>query len=364
MTTFSPALKVEAIQVEKVEIRATPIKDTDASLLVKRQRAAAVSDGISAQQIRTSTDSNAAEVVTRVTGVSLVGGKYVYVRGLGERYSSAQVNGSTVASPEANRRVLPFDIFPAGFLDNVVIQKTYTPDQPGEFGGGVVNVSTLDFPADRSWALSVSSGAHNSTTGKDFATYSGGGRDFLGFDDGTRAVPDLLRERAAHQPIRLKSITSRTGFTAAEVESLGEAFNKTWSPRTETARPAYNVAASYGDELGVLGRPLGVVAAATLSNSFRTYEYRTTEYQSLNAEGSLEVLNDFDVERSSAETLLGGLLNTGWRLAEGHTLNLRSMYTARPRIRSASPRDRPRICRCGVRACGSSSAGSSPGAPA
>ncbi len=325
-TRLDVALEVEAFQGETIKIKADAIRNTDASLLVKRQLAGAVQDGISAEQIRTSTDSNAAEVVTRVTGVTLVDGKYVYVRGLGERYSSAQVNGSTVASPEANRRVLPFDIFPAGFLENVVIQKTYTPDQPGDFGGGAVNVSTLDFPSKRSWVVSVGSGTHNSTTGKDFATYDGGGRDHLGFDDGTRDIPDLVQQMAGDRAVRLRGIASPTGFTPAEVESLGQAFNKTWSRKTESASPPMSFAASYGDEFGILGMPLGVVAAATLSNSFKTYEYEFAEYQALAADGSLEVLNDFDISRSSAETLLGGLVNAGWKLFEDHTLNLRAMY--------------------------------------
>lgn len=146
MTEVNPALGSKTVTLETIKVSGKAIRNTDMALIARRQRAASVSDGISAQQIKGSTDGNAAEVVTRVTGVSLVDGKYVYVRGLGERYSAAQVNGTPVASPEANRKVLPFDLFPSGLIDNVVIQKTYTPDQAGEFGGGVVNVTTLDFP--------------------------------------------------------------------------------------------------------------------------------------------------------------------------------------------------------------------------
>jgi hypothetical protein len=171
MTSVSPSLSTKTVQLESIKVSAKAIRNTDMALIAKRKRAAAVSDGISAQQIKGSTDGNAAEVVTRVTGVSLVDGKYVYVRGLGERYSAAQVNGAPVASPEANRKVLPFDLFPSGLLDNVVIQKTYTPDQAGEFGGGVVNVTTLDFPAQRAWSVSVTSGTQSGTTGKAFATF-------------------------------------------------------------------------------------------------------------------------------------------------------------------------------------------------
>lgn len=325
-TRLDVTLQADAFKVDTIKIKADAIRNTESSLLVRRQLAGAVQDGISAEQIRTSTDSNAAEVVTRVTGVSLVDGKYVYVRGLGERYSSAQVNGSTVASPEANRRVLPFDIFPAGFLENVVIQKTYTPDQPGDFGGGAVNVSTLDFPSKRSWVVSVGSGAHNSTTGKEFATYAGGANDRFGFDDGTREIPDLVQQLAGSQPIKLRGIASPNGFTPAQVESLGEAFSHVWSPGSKDARPAMNFAASYGDEVSILGMPLGVVAAGTMNSSFKSYDYHSTDYQSLAADGTLEILNDFDVARSSAETLVGGLVNAGWKVLPSQTLNLRAMY--------------------------------------
>lgn len=326
LTTVDPAMGSKTIKIDTVKVSGKSIKNTDQALLARRKRAAAVSDGISAEQIKTSTDGNAAEVVTRVTGVSLVDGKYVYVRGLGERYSAAQVNGSPVASPEANRKVLPFDIFPSGFLDNVVIQKTYTPDQPGEFGGGVVNVTTLDFPVERTWNLTVASGGHSGTTGEDFATYQGGHTDYLGITDGIRSIPNLVEELAGDRPIRRKGIASPGGFTPDSIALMGQSFNKIWSPKIEQGQPQYNGSMSYGDGYEILGRRLGVIAAGSFSNTFHTYDYHSTDYQSLTTDGSLETLSDFDINRSSAETLLGGLVNTGIGVASGHDMNLRAMY--------------------------------------
>jgi len=117
-------LTPKPLQLQGVEIKGTEARGSEATSLSKQKKAAFVSDAITSEQITKSTDSNAAEALQRVTGLSVVEGKYVYVRGLGERYSSTQVNGSTVGTPEPNKRVVPLDVFPSGALDNVVVQKS------------------------------------------------------------------------------------------------------------------------------------------------------------------------------------------------------------------------------------------------
>ena len=214
VTTVDVSMVPDAMTLKTVQITAKAIENTEASVLAQQKRAGAVSDGISSQQIAKSTDSNAAEALQRVTGLSIVGGRYVYVRGLGERYSSTQVNGSTIGTPEPNKRVVPLDLFASGLLDNLVVQKTYTPDQPGEFGGGVINVSTRDFPGQRLLDFSVSVGGNANTTGKTFYSYNGGGIDFLGIDDGTRAMPDLINEVARDTKISRRGAFSTAGFSA------------------------------------------------------------------------------------------------------------------------------------------------------
>src|SRR5204862_631040 len=131
-------------------------EDTETSMLAARKKAAAVGDAVSAEQVRKSPAKSPAEVLRRVTGLSVTDGKYVFVRGLGERYSSTEVDGVRIASPEQNKRVVPLDLLPAGLLENIVVQKTYTADRPGEFGGGDVQVHTKDFPGARMWSFLVS----------------------------------------------------------------------------------------------------------------------------------------------------------------------------------------------------------------
>ena len=150
-------------------------------MLAARKKATSVGDAVSAEQVRKSPDKDAGEVLRRVTGLSVSDGKYVFVRGLGERYSSTEVDGVRIASPEQNRRVVPMDLLPANLLENIVVQKTYTADRPGEFGGGDVQVRTKDFPGGRTWQLAIASGYNENITSEDRSTYPGGSGDQLGF---------------------------------------------------------------------------------------------------------------------------------------------------------------------------------------
>ena len=147
---------------------------------------------LTAEDLQRTGDSDAAQALTRVTGLSVVEGRFIYVRGLGERYSSALLNGSPLPSPEPLQRVVPLDLFPADILESVTVQKTYSVNYPGEFGGGVIDLQTLSTPSEPFFNVSASIGANSETTGKEGLIYYGSRTDFTGFDDGTRDIPGPL----------------------------------------------------------------------------------------------------------------------------------------------------------------------------
>jgi hypothetical protein len=202
-----------ALALEDVVISAPHIRGSEASFAALRRESLAVNDVVGAEQMSRSGDSHAAAALRRVTGLTLLDGKYVYVRGLGDRYSSITLNGSFLPSPEPTRRVVPLDIFPAGVLEGVVVQKTFTPDMPGEFGGGTLRLRTRR-PPDESRAR-VSLSTEFSASGPRLSA-RGGGRDWTGLDDGTRALPESIR-RSDRGPIE-----QGASYSAAEVEALGE----------------------------------------------------------------------------------------------------------------------------------------------
>src|SRR6185436_11838521 len=179
-------LTPEAIQQKEVLVEATAKQNTDASMMAQRRKAATVGDAVSAEQMKRAPDKNASDVLKRVIGLSVADNRYVYVRGMGERYNSTEVDGVRVVSPEQNKRVVPMDLFPSALLDNIVVQKAWSADRSGEFSGGDVQVHLKEFPGKRAWSFSLSQGLTQGTTFKDRLTYSSGHSDWFGFGAGDR----------------------------------------------------------------------------------------------------------------------------------------------------------------------------------
>ncbi|MDR7101930.1 TonB-dependent receptor domain-containing protein [Croceicoccus sp. BE223] len=148
---------------------------------------------LSSEQIARTGEGDIAGSLSRVTGLSVVGKGYVYVRGLGDRYSLALLNGSPLPSPEPLKRVVPLDLFPSSVIASSLVQKTYSANFPGEFGGGVINLTTKAAPRDGFFELKLGASYDSETTGQLGYTYFGSGSDWTGFDDGTRDVPAPLQ---------------------------------------------------------------------------------------------------------------------------------------------------------------------------
>lgn len=173
---------------------------------------------LTAEDLERTGDSSAAAALTRVTGLTVVEGRFIYVRGLGERYSSALLNGSPLPSPEPLQRVVPLDLFPSSILESVTVQKTYSADFPGEFGGGVIDLRTIGAPSEPFFSFSSSIGANSESTGKDGLIYFGSRTDFTGFDDGTRDVPgSIALAFGSGQQI------NRANFSTGELQAMGQA---------------------------------------------------------------------------------------------------------------------------------------------
>ena len=180
------------------------------------RESAEVAAFLTSEDLERTGDSSAAGALARVTGLTVVEGRFVYVRGLGERYSSALLNGSPLPSPEPLQRVVPLDLFPSSILESVTVQKSYSVDFPGEFGGGVIDLRTVDAPNDPFFSMSASVGGNTETTGEESLIYFGSRTDFTGFDDGTRDVPGQLALAFARgRPVNSSNVTP------LELESIG-----------------------------------------------------------------------------------------------------------------------------------------------
>jgi outer membrane receptor protein involved in Fe transport len=318
---FNTAITPEAIVQKEIVVEARARQNNELSMLAARKKAAAVGDAVSAEQVGKSPDKDAAEVLRRVTGLSVADGKYVFVRGLGERYSSTEVDGVRIASPEQNKRVVPLDLLPANLLENIVVQKTYTADRPGEFGGGDVQVHTKDFPGNRTWSFSALQGYVEGVTFNDRLTYASTGADLFGFGAHARRIPDAVFQVAGDRPLVNSSDPAR-GFTLGTLASVAKSFNDVWSPHPGRTIPNASYSTTYGDEFRLFGHPLGLVESWSLSRSFD----RRDETQRFFMDKS-DTLYDYAVSRSKETVQLGGISGLSYRLSPRHTLHLRGLYT-------------------------------------
>jgi outer membrane receptor protein involved in Fe transport len=223
---------------------------------------------LSSEDLARQGDSDAAGALARVTGLNIAEGRFVYVRGLGERYSAARLNGSPLPSPEPLQRVVPLDLFPTAILENVLVQKTYSVEFPGEFGGGIVDLRTLNVPDAPFFEVSVSGSYNSETTGKDGITYYGSDSDVLGFDDGTRKIPVAIR-RAMSSGQRIVD----GNFTSAELETLGESFtnaevNLIQSNDSIPLNGSYEATGGTSFDMGAFD--LGIIGVLGYSNGWRS----------------------------------------------------------------------------------------------
>jgi len=206
-TTFLDILlEVSNKNLEAVVVTTTVKKETQSSLYSLQKRSAAASDGITLEAINRTPDNQAGQVLKRVTGVNMLDNKFVVVRGLGEQYNQTMLNGVPMTSTENNKNAFSFDLIPAAAVDNIVVNKTATPDMPGSFAGGIVQINTKDFPAKQFLSITTQIGFSDETLGKDFIGDKRSNLQFLGFDGGTRKLPEGFPTNTSKVPfLRLNS---------------------------------------------------------------------------------------------------------------------------------------------------------------
>jgi hypothetical protein len=301
---------------EVVEVVALK-KATEQAQLAKRKKAATVGETISAEAMKKSAGSDAAHVVAQSPSVLVKDNKYINIRGLQERYTSAMLNGNRLPSTDPQRRVVPLDLFPAGFLDSLSIVKSYTPDLPGDFSGGLAALDLRDFPDTLTYSFGASTGANTQSTFRPFNTYRGSHYDYLGF--GTR-----FRELAAGTP---GSQTDFRQLSTLQRDAIGRQFRDIWDINTWDAPPNFGGTFAVGDRFG----PLGFQLAAIYGNE---YKHRRNEIAnnfitlapSINQPAELALSDTVLYDNSIFQTKLGGLLTAGYDLAPGQRITFRGLY--------------------------------------
>ncbi|UXP30590.1 TonB-dependent receptor [Reichenbachiella agarivorans] len=299
--------------LEAVVVSAEAIRSSETALLTVKRKSPALMDGISAASFDKIGDSDAGDAVKRVTGVSVEGGKYVFVRGLGDRYTKTMLNNVDIPGLDPDRNSLQIDIFPTSLLNNMMVAKSFTADMPADFTGGMVNIETKDFPDERIFDISVSTGFNPSMHFNDnYLSYKGSSTDWLGFDDGQRSLPQYAKETTIPTP--LSAIGGQ--YTEQEVNTFVNSFDPNMAAQRSTSFMDYGVSATYGDQTSVGSGKLGYIFSLSYKNSTKYYDdvvYGEYQLSSDLSRNELQYSLIQDGERGESNVLLAGLAGLAYK---------------------------------------------------
>ena len=308
-------VKATAGQNVVVTSRRTPARlESVNSIIAFQKNTNTVASVISAESIRRSPDRNTGEVIKRTPGASLQEGKFIIVRGLADRYNQAMLNGILLTSTEPDRKTFSFDLIPAAMIDNIIINKAFVPEFPGEWAGGLIQVNTKDIPTKNFLNVNVGTGINTAAIGEDFYQEKRGKLDWLGIDDGARALPS--------------SYTTKSEFDilpAAQKTQIGKEFPNRWTAENGSAplNVLFQANGGFTTNMGrkKLGGSLGV-----------SYTKNTSYYKNRNTLTSIEpsthqesVLYDYDDRQSGIETSVGALGNLTLQLNPLNKISLKSI---------------------------------------
>ncbi|MEM7101787.1 MAG: TonB-dependent receptor [Bacteroidota bacterium] len=330
-TSLDIQLGASSIGLEEVIVKAKAFSNTEAAVLTLQKKAPVVLDGISSSQISKSGDSDVAGAVKRVTGVTVEGGKYVYVRGLGDRYSKTTLNRAEIPGLDPNRNTVQMDLFPTSLIDNILIYKTFSPDLPGDFSGGYVDIATKDFPTEKTVSASVSLGYHSyGSLNSDFLNSEGSSTDWLGFDNGFRIAPDaaVTASEAGNFPNYSEGLSNTA--RGQELADLTRSFSNNWGMTNESQFLDYGFSVSYGNQTKLGKLPLGFIGALTFSNSSKGYNDGVEGIYELTANvASTDKLTDqlnLVGDKGEKETIWGALLSSSLKLSDNNKIGLTLMH--------------------------------------
>ncbi len=315
-TILNITMSAASTDLGPVEVVATMSKENNAGMILMQKNNASVSDGISSEGIKRTPDKNTGDVLKRVSGASIQDNKFAIIRGMNDRYNAAYINGAPLPSSESDKRAFAFDIFPANLLDNLIIVKTATPDLPGDFAGGVIQINTKSIPEKNEQTVSLSGSYNTITTFKDFKTYEGGKYDWLGFDDGSREL---------NKDIPTTLLYNGAATSNLQKAEYGKLTSTNWGLKTASAAPSTSLQYSMANVGKVFKRQAGSIFAITYNNNFNNSYSTRREFE----EQQIDILKTKEYKDTTfTNNILSSLLwNVSYKLNDKHQLSFKNMYS-------------------------------------
>ena len=314
-TTTLDASLSDATQLGTATVVGQKQTGTEISLIKDLRNSEVVVSGVSSEQIVKTQDRDAAEVVKRIPGVTIQDSRFILVRGLAERYNTVMLNDALAPSSEADVRAFSFDALPASAIDRILILKSGSPELPGDFAGGVVKVYTRNSATQNATVVSLSGSHRAGTTFQDFLSSERSKTDFLGFDNGLRAMPGSF-------PKALGDLTLQQ-----RVEAARQLSSASWAPRQTTASPDLRLSLGLTRVFDWGSAQVTTVTAASYSNTHEQVEIERASYEGFDASlgRSTQAFHYFD-QRGTQNTRLGLVHNWSVRLNGRNRLEFRNLF--------------------------------------
>jgi TonB-dependent receptor len=305
------------VAVKATTRTATAKGETVNALITFQKNTNTVASVISAEAIKRSPDKNTGEVIKRTPGASIQEGKFLIIRGLAERYNLALLNGVQLGSTEPDRKAFSFDLIPANMIDNIVINKAFVPELPGEWAGGLIQVNTRDIPSKNFFTIQVGSGFNTQAVKGDFYEYKGGKTDYLGIDDGTRSLPAGYTTKSVFD-----------GLSAADKTAIGKSFQNKWTTEkaNTTSRLNGQFQMSGGFTKDLKGsKKLGAIFAINYNKSAKLLKGTNSGFNFI-GDGTYTPDFSFIDDRYSNDLLWGGLANVSLQIDNNNKISAKTLF--------------------------------------
>ncbi len=332
VTSLDMTLSDESVSLVEVVVQASIIERTENAVLMLQKKSDKIQDGISSQEMSRMGVGSAASAMTKVTGAAVEEGKYINVRGLGDRYSTAQLNGVMLPSTDPYRNSAQLDLIPSNLLENIITAKSFTPDQPGNFTGGNVDIQTKSFPEQFTFSVQTSVGYNTqSSLNNQFLSQQRGNTDWLGYDDGTRALPAIFSEDGISDYLKQSTaIKARTQKEYADkLDQAAKSLSSEMAPVAMKSPLNYGISFALGDQKKLFGRPLGYMLAANHKRQFNHYQDGTMANWFYSGDPNAQDLtNNFSLNdtRSVETPVVGGLAGLAYKFSNTHKISMTGVY--------------------------------------
>ncbi len=315
----SLAMVAAKAQEETIEVYDTIDTHKASALLAERRASATVSDAISAEQISRSPDSNGADAAKRMPAATIQDNRYIVIRGLGGRYSLTLLNGVPLPSPDPDVPAAPLDLFPSSLITNLTVNKTFSPDMPGNFAGGALGIETRSYPTKFTFKAKVGAANNSLSSFRTQNAQAGGSLDVLGFDDGDRKLPTSIPSTKLAGELSLPQ-DQRNAQVAA--------FKNNWQVERKRVGPNLSLGANLGDTLKLSGQRVGYFGSVSYGHGYNRRNSHIERVGGQDASGERQPsVMQLDDAQGTETASLSGIASAGWTPRSGHKLDLFNLYS-------------------------------------